>query len=69
MTFRIMSTPTVLCPRSVRQVVVLLLIVGLCFFSVEESLAQADSTQEEVKRLIEQLEDEDVQERRSATLR
>ena len=46
--------------------VVLLLIVGLCSVSVEESLAQADSTQEEVERLIDQLKDEDVRVRRSA---
>ncbi len=41
--------------------VVLLLIIGFCSVSVEESLAQDVNTQEEVERLIEQLKDEDEQ--------
>ncbi len=46
--------------------VVLLLIVGLCSVSEAESLAQAGNTQKRVKRLIEQLKDENVLVRREA---
>ncbi len=62
-----MTTCTAICHQSVRGVVVLLLIAGLCSFGIEESLAQADNTQEEVERLIEQLKDEDELARSDST--
>ncbi len=43
-----------------------MLIAGLSSFGIEESLAQAGNTQEEVERLIERLKDEDELVRRYA---
>lgn len=61
-----MFTGTALRNRGLCWGYSLLLMVGLCSVSVEGSLAQANSTQEEVERLIELLQNGDVGERRAA---